>query len=61
MKTMQDHDLYLKCDILLLADVLKKFRNNSLINHECPSHFLSEPALILVAMLDMTTVTCSRS
>ena len=41
-----------------LADVLKKFRNNSLINHElCPSHYLSEPALILVAMLNMTTVT----
>ena len=24
------HDLYLKCDILLLADVLEKFKNNSL-------------------------------
>ena len=30
MKTMQDHhNLYLKCDMLLLADVFKKFRNNS--------------------------------
>ena len=30
MKTMKDsHDLYLKCDVLLLADVFKKFRNNS--------------------------------
>ena len=24
------HDLYLKCDFLLLANVLEKFRNNSL-------------------------------
>ena len=31
MKTMKDyHNLYLKCDVLLLADVFGKFRNNSL-------------------------------
>ena len=30
MKTMKDyHDLYLKCDVLSLADVFKKFRNNT--------------------------------
>ena len=30
MKKMKDyHDLYLKCDVLLLADVFKKFRNNT--------------------------------
>ena len=30
MKTMKDyHDLYLKCDILLLADPFEKFRNNT--------------------------------
>ena len=31
MKVMKDYDnLYLKCDVLLLADVFKKGRNNSL-------------------------------
>ena len=30
MKKMKDyHDLYLKCDVLLLADVFKKFTNIS--------------------------------
>ena len=43
MKTMKDyHDLYLKCHVLLLADVFEKFRNNSLKNYGfCPSHYFS--------------------
>ena len=43
MKTVKVyHDLYLKCDILLLADVFKKFRNNTLKNDGlCSSHYLS--------------------
>ena len=47
MKTMKDyHDLYLKCDILLLADVCENFGNNSLKNYGlCPSHYLSAPGL----------------
>ena len=35
MKTMKDcRDLYLKCDILLLADLFEKIRKNSLKNYE---------------------------
>ena len=58
MKTMKDyHNLYLKCDVLLLADVFEKFRNNSLKNYGlCPSHYLSAPALSCDAMLSMTKI-----
>ena len=48
------HDLYLKCDVLLVADVFEKFRNSSLKSYElCPSHYLSAP---WIAMLNMTRV-----
>ena len=58
MKTMKDyHDLYLKCDVLLLAYVFEKFRNNSLKNYGlCPSHYLSAPALSWYAMPNMKKV-----
>ena len=43
------HDLYLKRDVLLLADVFEKFRNNSLKNYGlCPSYvqiYLNAPGL----------------
>ena len=51
------HDLYLKCDVLLLADVFEIFRINSLKNYGlCLSHYLSASALSWVAMLNMTKV-----
>ena len=58
MKTMKDyHDLHLKCDVLLLADVFEKFRNNSLKNYGfCPSHCLSAAALSWDAMLNMKQI-----
>ena len=58
MKVMKDyHDLYLKCDVLLLADVFEKFRNSSLkIYGLFPSHYFSASALSWDAMLNMTKV-----
>ena len=42
---------------MLLADVLKKFRKNSIKTYGlCPSHYLSAPALDWDAMLNMTVV-----
>ena len=55
---MKDYyDLYLKCDVLLLADVFDKFRNNGLKNYGlCSSHNLSAPDLSCDAILKMTKV-----
>ena len=51
------HNLYLKCDLLLLADVFEKYRNNSLKNYGfCPSLYLIAPALSWDAMLNMTKI-----
>ena len=58
MKTMKDyHNLYLKCDVLLLPDVLDKFGNNSLNNYVFyANHYLSAPGLKWDAMLKMTKI-----
>ena len=58
MKKIKDyHDLYLKCDVLLLTDVVEKIRNNSLKNYGlCPSHYLHAPAISWDAMLNMAKV-----
>ena len=57
-KTMKDdHDLHLKYDVLLLADVFEKFRNNSIKNYGlCPTYYLSTPALSCDVMLYMAKV-----
>ena len=58
IKRMKDyHDLYLKCNVLLLANVFENFLNDSLKSNEsCLSHYLIAPALSWNAMLNMTTV-----
>ena len=58
MKSMKDyHDLHLKCDVLLLADVFKKIRNNSLKNYGlCPSHYLSAAGLSCDLKLKITKI-----
>ena len=47
MKRMRDHHgLQLNCDVLLLAEVIEKFKKNSLRNVGlCPSHYFSAPCL----------------
>ena len=58
MKTIKNHhDLYLKCDVLLLVDVFEKFRNSSVKSHGlCSSHYLSTSALSRDVMLNITKV-----
>ena len=59
---MKDYrNFVIKCDVLLLADVFAKFRNNSLNKYElCPSHYMNAPALSWDAMLNMTKVELER-
>ena len=56
LKTMGDyHDLYLKSDVLLLADVFENFRKTCLKYYELdPCHYFSSPGLSWDAMLKMT-------
>ena len=52
------HDLYLKSDILLLADVLENFRKTCLINYKLdPCHYITSPGLAWDAMLKMTKIS----
>ena len=55
--TQYYHDLYLKCDVLLLADAFEKFRKNSLKNYGlCPSHYLSAAGLSWDAIIEMKKI-----
>ena len=58
LKTMGDyHDLYLKSDTLLLADVFENFRKTCLQYYKLdPCHYFSSPGLSWDAMLKMTKV-----
>ena len=58
MKTFGEyHDLYLKCDVLLLCDVSEKFIDTSLEYYRLdPCHYFSSPGLPWDAMLKMSGV-----
>ena len=51
------HDLYLKSDVLLLADVFQNFRNACLTYYGLdPPHYVTSPGLSWDAMLKMTGI-----
>ena len=56
MKNMSDyHDYYLKKDVLLLADVFKRFTDTCLRFYKLdPCHYFSSPGLSWDGMLKMT-------
>ena len=58
LKTMGEyHDLYLKSDILLLADVFENFRKTCLQYYKLdPCHYFTSPGLSWDAMLKMTNI-----
>ena len=63
MKTLKDYySLYLKCDVILLADMFEKFRNNSLKNYElCVTHYfdssgLSWDAILKIAKIELEVI-----
>ena len=53
----QYHDLYLKSDVLLLADVFENFRKTCMIYYKLdPCHYFTSPGLSWDAMLKMTDI-----
>ena len=58
LQTMGEyHDLYLKSDILLLADVFENFRKTCLQYYKLdPCHYFTSPGLSWDAMLKMTNI-----
>ena len=58
LKTMGEyHDLYLKTDIILLADVFENFRRTCLEYYKLdPCHYFTSPGLSWDAMLKMTDI-----
>ena len=58
MKNMEEyHDLYLKTDVLLLADVFENFRKVCQKRYESdPAHYYTTPGLTWDAMLKLTEV-----
>ena len=62
MNTMGDyHDLYLKTDVLLLADVFEKFVKTCIdYSGLDPCHYFSSPGLYWDAMLKMTKIKLEK-
>ena len=58
IKTLGDYaDLYLKTDVILLADIFEKFRRVMLNSYELdPCHYVTLPSFAFDAMLKMTGV-----
>jgi hypothetical protein len=57
-KTLGDyHDMYLKADVCLLADVFEKYRKTTLEIHKLdPAHYISTPAMTWDAFLKYSKV-----
>ena len=57
-KTLGDyHDIYLRTDVLLLADVFETFRNTSIEHYSLdPAHYFSAPGMSWDALLKKTKV-----
>ena len=57
MKMKDYHNFYLKCNVLLLADIFEKCRYSSLRNYGlCPSHYFECIILSSDAMLNIRKV-----
>ena len=52
------HDIYLKCDVLLLSDVFERFRKTTKENYGLdPCNYMTSPGLSWDAMLKMTKIS----
>jgi len=62
-KTLGDyHDIYLRTDVLFLADVFEAFRNTSMQHYGLdPAHYFSAPGMSWDALLKMTKVELELS